>query len=362
MTENEHAISAADRENPEGAFDLISLLLNDEQPGPPVSTTELPLDTYLAVRDGLKYEGMFFPLGFPVRVLSDSNKVLEAADRSWRSFHALFHCRPLEIAITVKADNTRISVLPPAPTYSITDPLVFQVADRDNFIIADLKHGRAVGRITETTARYESYLRYHILECAALSMLASLRCIGIHGACVRVGNKGVLLCGDSGDGKSTLSFAGARAGWTYISDDATYLPLERNDRLVLGNCHQVRFRPSAAALFPQLAGRPITPRAAGKPSIEVSTSEWPELSLASAAHIDHIVFLNRRCVDAHELIPIRAEAVRPWFQQYLLSTAESAPGQEAALSRLLSADIFELRYQDLAWAIDRIGQLAAKGS
>ena len=47
--------------------------------------------------------------------------------------------------------------------------------------------------------------------------------------------------------------------------------------------------------------------------------------------------------------------------------AEPAPTQlsdtqETALARLLSAGIYELRYTDLNWAIDRVSQLAMKGN
>jgi hypothetical protein len=326
------------------------------------TSSDLSLRSYLTIREKLQYEGMYFPMGFPVRVLSDSKAVLDAANESWYPFKAVFHRRPLEISITVKPEAAGIRMLPPAPSYTRSGSLMVLVADTNNFIIADLKHGRAIGKVTEATVRNQAYFRYHLLEGAALCMVAALRAVPIHGACVRVGTKGILLCGDSGDGKSTLAFAGARAGWTYISDDATYIPIDRTDRMVLGNCHRIRFRPSATALFPELGGRPITPRATGKPSIEVCTSEWPHLAVANAAYIDHIVFLNRKCHEEHELVSVRASAVWPWFQQHVFSSPETAPAQEAALSRLLTANIFELRYRDLAWAIERIQHLATKES
>ena len=237
-----------------------------------------------------------------------------------------------------------------------------QVADIENFFIADLKKGRAMGRVTKETAASSKYFRYHFIEAAALCMVSALRAVAVHGACVRIDGKGVLLCGESGDGKSTLAFAGSRTGWTYVTDDASYIPLHRDDRLVVGNCNQVRFRPSAVELFPELAGRALTPRAAGKPSIEVRTSEFPGSCHSNSACVDHIVFLNRKWPDAPELVPVRLASVWPWFTQTLLSTAESRLTQERALARLLGAQIFELRYRDLGWAIERLNQLAMKGN
>jgi hypothetical protein len=313
-------------------------------------------------RAGLKLEKMYFPLGFPVRIVTNHASVLAAADRSWSSFMPVFHRPPLEILVEVREGPVAIPLLPPAPRYSLKENLMVQEADAQNFIVADLRLGRAVGRVTEMTARCLSYFRYHFLEGTALAMLATLHCVPIHGACVRVAGKGILICGDSGDGKSTLAFAGARAGWTYVSDDATYLPIERNDRLVVGNCHQIRFRPSAAQLFPELTRRRITPRASGKPSIEVPTSEWPDILCANAAFIDSIVFLNRRSADEQRLIPLRASTVWGWFKQHLIILrSESSVAQEAALARLLTASVFELRYRDLPWGIDRLQQLAVNG-
>jgi len=138
--------------------------------------------------------------------------------------------------------------------------------------------------------------------------------------------------------------------------------MDREDRLAVGNCNQIRFRPSGSELFPELAGRPITPRAAGKPSMEVRTSELPEISTVNATTVEHVVFLNRKCADTQELIPLRTSAVWPWFKQHLISPPETRGAQEATLSRLLNAGVFELRYRDLGWAIDRINQLVKKGN
>ncbi len=253
------------------------------------------------------------------------------------------------------------SQVPPAPVHSIKGQFLVNTADADNFMIVDLDNGRAIGCVTEATVASPIYLRYFMLEAAALSMVSTLRAVALHAACVRLEDHGILLCGDSGAGKSSLAYAGAQAGWTFVCDDASYLPFERDDRMVVGNCHQVRFRPSARDLFPEVAGFPITPRAAGKPSIEVPTSEWPELSTANSAVVEHIVFLNRSLGPRQELISRSPEDIRRWFGQQFISTDKSRPVQEATLSRLLKAHVFELRYQQMTWAIDRIEQLATWG-
>ena len=79
---------------------------------------ELPLKHYLDARGKLSLEALYFPVGYPVRVLSNSPDVLAAATQSWGSVHPLFHREPLEVLIEVMPDTGRShSLPPPAPTH-----------------------------------------------------------------------------------------------------------------------------------------------------------------------------------------------------------------------------------------------------
>ena len=364
MTRNECTRAVAGHNSRESwvNWTMESLFLKAAEPTASLVPAELTLEDYLNARQKLAYEAIYFPLGYPVRVISNSLRVLEAAGQNWNCFEPVFDGEPFEVVIEVRKGAESSGALPPEPVHTVKGPLLMNVADFDNFYIADIERGRAVGRVTPVTAGCPAYLHYHILEGATLSLIATTRAVAVHAACVRASGRGVLLCADSGEGKSTLAYAGARAGWTYVSDDSTYIPLHREDRLAIGNCHRIRFRPSGVELFPELAGYPITPRATGKPSLEVSTSKWPEIRTANASLIDHVVFLNRKCADTQELIPLRSATVWPWFTEHLIAPPETRSAQDAALSRLLSAaGVFELRYSDLGWAIDRINQLAQKG-
>ena len=301
----------------------------------------------------------FFPLGFPVEIATNSAAVLAAAEQSWSMFRPQFECPPLRVELGVSEDKPTTADLPPAPVCRIRGHLLTNVADECNFLACDLKHGFAFGWVTRTTAESPLYLRYHFLETAVLSMFSTLRATALHAACVAPYGHGMLLCGDSGAGKSSLAFAGARSGWTYISDDASYLPLDRNDRLVVGNSHQIRFRDSGVQLFPELEGRSITPRASGKPSIEVSTLEFPELITSDSACVEYIVFLNRRNAATPDLHPFSREAALRWFLD--TSVLHAGAAAEVAVRNMMDVEIFELRYTDLDWAVERLEQLALTG-
>lgn len=105
----------------------------------------------------------------------------------------------------------------------------------------------------------------------------------------------------------------------------------------------------------------MTPRATGKPSIEVPTAELPGLVTSGSSTVEYIVFLNRRDGDSPGLVPRSQESVLPWFKQFLLMSTEFRTTQENALKRLLKAKVFELHYTKLDWAVERLQQLALTG-
>jgi hypothetical protein len=285
---------------------------------------------------------------------------MEAASQSWEHFQFRFALPLLQLRIGATGDSEDNGI-PSAPLCRLQWNLLSNIADSHNFVVCDLREGRSFGWVTRSTANSPLYMRYHVLEAAALSMIASLRAVPLHAACVSLQNRGMLLCGDSGAGKSSLAFACARAGWTFTSDDSTYIPLNRNDRMVVGNSHQIRFRPSGIELFPELEGRAVTPRAAGKPSIEIPTAQFPELSTADSAAVEHIVFLNRCDGESPQLVPIARKWLMHWFSRYLITSVDSHSAHESAIRRLLEAETFELRYKDLDWAVERLQLLAFTG-
>jgi hypothetical protein len=310
----------------------------------------------------LPMRATFFPLGFPVAIATNSSAVLEAASRSWANFEPKFEYPPLSLHLEVTRDADTSTSLPPAPGCRAYRHLLSNIADANNFTHCDLNTGIAFGRVTERTVESSLYFRYHILEATVLCMIGALRTVPLHAACVSSNGFGMLLCGDSGVGKSSLAFAGSRFGWVFTSDDASYLLLDGADRTVLGNCHQFRLRGSGPQLFPELEGRSITPRASGKPSIEIPTAELPGIATSESAQVQSIIFLNRSDGKTPELIRGSQKHARSWFSQFPYPGTSTYKTQQEAIDRLLEAPVFELRYTDLDWAIERLNTLARTGN
>jgi hypothetical protein len=306
----------------------------------------------------LTLEKMFFPLGFPLRVRSNSVEALNVCGMKWGHFEQEFVTDPMETHIHVLETPSR--ECPPAPSYRVLENTLLVTADADNVCVAQFPVGKTRMVVTRGAIAHPSYFIETFLEAASASQIWTRHATPIHAACVAIGGRGILLCGDSGAGKSSLSYACARAGWQFISDDCSYLLRKETSREVLGDCHRVRFRPSAAELFPEIEGAKVTPRLDGTPSIDFSTSNWP-IEAKRRAHIDFIVFLNRRRPGMADLVPYPKEIAYCFIRQNLFGTSETKSAQCADIERLMDAEVLELRYQSLDWAVARLERLVREG-
>jgi len=306
----------------------------------------------------LDLKKIFYPYGFPVEVKTNSSEVLDILEHLWGRFEQTHNTDPISSEIyVVQSDSMEC---PSFPDYRLTSSLFITIADRDNYSIIDMEHSTAQVFLSSAALRHKLYVGYYFLT-APLSCIATRYTTPVHAGCVALDGRGVLLCGDSGAGKSTLSYACAHSGWTYICDDGSYVLNGGTGRIASGNCYQVRFRPSAADYFPEIEGLKMMPRAAGKPSVEMHTSMVPELNCAQTTQVDFIVFLNRRAEGRATLAPCRKDVARQYIQQLLYGSEKILGPQYETIERLLAAEVFELRYRDLSWAVDRLRRMVREG-
>ena len=315
------------------------------------------IDDPLLCKVDLPLRAVFYPLGFAFEITTNSQAVLDAANESWAHTKQRDSGPILRLRIGVTRGTSQDC--PPGPVVRCQQNLLSMVADAHNQAICDLKTGFAFAWLTEDALRHRSYARYHFIEAVALILISTTYATPIHAACVSRYGRGLLLCGDSGAGKSTLAYACARSGWLFTSDDSSYLKHNSPDLRIVGNSHQLRFRPSARDLFPELQGRSVTPRAEGKPSIEVPTGELPGIVTAEETLVHHIILLTRLPSAHAELRSLPKEAAQQYFQQYLQLPGKIQERQSEALKSISTADVYELRYQDLQQAIDCLDLLAS---
>jgi hypothetical protein len=303
---------------------------------------------------------VYYPLGFALEITTNSEEVLAAAKESWGHFQKLFSYPPLKTRVGV-LENGGLEC-PPAPVYRQQRNLRAWVADAENFAVSDLKNGFAFAWFTRASVENRAYLRSNFLEPVSWDLLGAYL-TPVHGACVRLQNRGILLCGDGGAGKSSLAFACAKAGWTYIADDSSNLVRGHEGSVVVGNPYQICFRESATALFPELQACRPTPRATGELAIELVTPSLPQIETTAQCLVHYIVFLSRNHRGTPLLCGFPKEEAFRWFDQVICcGEQETVEAHKDALRKLLTAvTVFELRYDDLPAAVERLEYLVRHG-
>jgi hypothetical protein len=278
-----------------------------------------------------------------VNLLTNSQEVHAAAAESWGWYSPEFHRPPLEVRIIVREAGE----LAPEPSFLTQAHLLTMVSDRDNLACVDCKSLLSYAFVSAKTAADHAWFRWFFLEPMVYFQLAQSYTVPIHAACIAREGRGILLSGTSGAGKSTLAFACARAGWTFVADDATSLLQESEDRIAIGKPHQARVRDDAPRLFPELEGYCTRARPNGKLSIEIPLDAFPRIQTALHCRIEAMVFLDR-CLATPGLRNVPAEEAAAALLADMPSYgAEVRARHERAVGRLLAVPAYSLRYERL---------------
>jgi hypothetical protein len=306
----------------------------------------------------LPLQERFCPLGYPVDLATNSVDVFETARESWAGYPQFFAERPLQVRIDVDPDG------PPEPASGLQirghGHLVAMISDPWTAAVCDTGAGVVLCRTTPATARDRAWFRYFYLETIINMMLWRTHLTRIHAGCVALEGAGVLLCGDSGAGKSCLTYACARRGWTFVSDEAPSVVRRCQDRIIMGRPHEIHLRESAFELFPELRGRKVRANPVGKISFEVRTAEMPDVAIAHSARIRAVVFLKRAVAGegSTRLIPLAQEEAWARVQRDLPYFGEPAHSEHVAtLKNLLGAGAFELHYREFDEAIEALQRM-----
>jgi hypothetical protein len=250
--------------------------------------------------------------------------------------------------------------LPPAPVLRGQRHLLSWVSDRENFAVLDRRERFAYSCVARATVADLTFFRWHFLD-ALIYMLLELNYItSLHAGCVAWNGAGVLLYGKSGMGKSTLSYACARRGWTYVSDDSSSV-LWDGDCTVIGEPHHFRFRAEAPELFPELRGRTVGRQLESKPTIEVYTADLP-IRTAPECRVKHIAFLDRRPGIPASMTRIAREETRERLQQEMSAfDPELDARRREAVESVAEAPAFELHYSNYEEAVRLLDQIVRAG-
>lgn len=314
--------------------------------------------THFGLRSSSPFEATFYPFGFPVRVRSNSETVIAIADAEWHAWQPAFDDPPIELLFHVVPNRDYFG--PPTSTFRANKHRFVVSTDSHNTAIGNTRNRKASATLQQRVVDDRPFFVYHFLDAMAFQLITSLNFTPMHGSTVARNGHGVLMTGDSGEGKSSLSYACARRNWTFVSDDASHL-LRRSasERLIVGAPHHIRLRPDARQLFPELAAFEPTLRGNGKLSLQIPTREL-SIATAPSAPIDSIV-LPHRVSPAHPKAPARLEKIgkdlvreycAQWFYHW---DPPILAEQQAAFEEMLKgARTLSLEYSDLDAAVDAL--------
>jgi hypothetical protein len=296
-------------------------------------------------RRSLSLRRTYFPMGYPLQILTDSPDAISAADVMWNRFQQLSDASPVRLRVHVSECDALLAPVPVMPRHF--EHLLAIVQGPENFGVADMAAGYGVISASRDVARNPAWFIYHFLEPIACVLLGARHFTILHAACVALDGKAALLCGPSGAGKTCLSYACASRGWHFVSGDASHLVRDSPAPTIIGRPFSIRFRESAKSMFPSLERHDARLRPNGKRDIEVDTAEL-RLGTAFQAEAALVVFLNR----ATEPVQAGFDVVRPSEARSLLSDSICfgdeviRAEQRTAMERLFALPLLRLTYSD----------------
>jgi hypothetical protein len=287
----------------------------------------------------------YFPMGFPVDLETNSRDLLSTAADLWSSFPPLADTPPVTFRVAVGGRST---IQPRALLPRGQEHLISIVHSPENFAVADLAGAFAFAWLTQDVAADHAYCRYYFLEPLVYATLTALHVTPLHASCIALNNRAIVLCGDSGAGKTSLAYACARRGWQYLADDAAHIVRSSHNHSVVGRPYTIRFRESARWLFPELNRFNASRRPSGKIDFEIETRELG-LSVALKHPASHIVFLRRehRSAAAHLRPFPREVAERRLAQVICFGNERIRSEQRESIRKFVTLPTSELIYSDL---------------
>jgi hypothetical protein len=314
----------------------------------------------LGYGEPLPYEERFYPVGFPLVLRTNSQDVLAAARHGLGDYTPLFDAPPTEMRVVVRGEAGGLPACAArGPVFRAQGHLLAILLGPDNFGLCDLDHRFCFATLTPGVAGDPLYASFYFLDAMAYTCLAYRHTTPFHAACVAHQGRGILLVGPPGAGKSSLAWACARAGLSFVGDDAIWLLRPPADPCLVGKPQRARFRPDIFAVLPELETLPRIETVVGIRSFEVSTVGVPGLQTAAVCRPWRVVFLSRCDSGPAEVAPLSpAEARQRLAQAMVLWEPGVWAEQEASVERLLSVEPVELRYSGLADAVDRLRNLA----
>jgi hypothetical protein len=243
-------------------------------------------------------------LGHQVRVESNDARVIE-------SVRVVFGPRLLDAEhdaaidvvarVLVHESAEDAGFAPRQPLIRRQGALFSVTASRASAVAGDSTAGFAFGFISEQVADHTALLRDGFVLATVYCLLAPRFLTVVHAAGLARGGRAVQLRGESGAGKTTLTYAALRHGFALLSEDALYIQtpspaptrIAAADLTLVGLPWTLNLLPDAPRLFPELSDLEPLERLSGERKLCVNVTERFPDQAQEHAPLGPLVFVAR---------------------------------------------------------------------
>ncbi len=275
----------------------------------------------------------FRPMGQDLQVISNSPLLLEAASTSFGRFGQAQPVETPDFSFRLFAHDEDEGQLRP-PVLRMEGSLLYQTTGRGSTLVIDLAGGLAFGYFSATTLANQAYFRWHFLELALFVLLEAQGLMGVHAAALAKKGQAILLRAQSGGGKTTLAYAGARRKYQALAEDVVWLDRARN--CWWGMPWSFHLLADSKKLFPELAPYDLILQTNRELKLEVNLETLRPGSTTFSAQPGPVVFVERLPGG-----PSRLEAISPAQAQGLWPAGRTGwemrlPHHQAHIEALLA--------------------------
>jgi len=220
--------------------------------------------------------------------------------------------------------------------------------ESSNAVVISPRERAALVIVAPQMLSYPYHTRYELIEFAVFTLAVRVQQLAsLHGACVGIGGRGVLLMGDSGAGKSTVALQCLLEGFEFLSEDSVFVAPESLRATGVANFLHVRAESlrwvQAARDVAYIRKSPTIRRRSGVTKFEVDLRQGDYRLASSPLQIGATVFLSARKAGAQ---PLLQPLARSELLQRLAAAqgyAANLPGWATLKRKLAGAGAFELR-------------------
>ena len=300
-------------------------------------------------------ERSYYPFNFKLRLVSNSAAILDAAEAAFGQFGPPPAEQSPDFNFHFTETAAAATALTP-PSFTLNGSLATRHLGEAATLTVNTKTGLAEGTFSATVLANPAFFRWHFLELAFFLMLPPRRFLGVHGAALVKDNRAILLRAQSGGGKTTLTYAGARGRYQALAEDVVWIDTRHG--AWWGMPWAFHLLPDSKRLFPEL--NPYTPilQTNGELKLEVNLEAIRTGSTVATASPGSVVLLERLPGGASRLerLPL-VEAKSIWLAG-AAGNETDFPGYECQIEALLRDQVYRLYFgDDIDAALDYLDSL-----